>query len=422
MVQRFLTEKGLGSIERTYQKVGFPKFNIHTMVDDSASQKQLENLQTQKKARDEKLAAQAQQAMNQTTVQKEAHQRGKTAVIGRKIADGSETTQLEQITDEERSVIINGYVFDREVRKLRSGRKLLILKLTDYSSSITVKKFSKDDEEALQFDQLQVGDWLKIRGTIQEDNYAHELVMNAYDINPVVHENRQDQAEPAQKRVELHLHSNMSQMDATNSITDFVKQAHTWGQPALAITDHDNVQAFPDAFRAAEKYQVKMLYGMEANVVDDGEPIAYNDAHRSLRDATYVIFDTETTGLSAVYDRVIELSAVKMQGNQVIEKFEEFIDPKFHLSEQTTNLTSITDEMVAGSKSEAEVFRLFREFCGDAIIVGHNVTFDIGFMDTGYRRHDMEEIKNPIIDTLTLSRFLYPDFKSYRLNTLAKKI
>ncbi|KRM91393.1 PolC-type DNA polymerase III [Fructilactobacillus florum] len=421
MVQRFLTEKGLGSIERTYQKVGFPKFNIHTMVDDSASQKQLENLQTQKKARDEKLAAQAQQAMNQTTVQKEAHQRGKTAVIGRKIADGSETTQLEQITDEERSVIINGYVFDREVRKLRSGRKLLILKLTDYSSSITVKKFSKDDEEALQFDQLQVGDWLKIRGTIQEDNYAHELVMNAYDINPVVHENRQDQAEPAQKRVELHLHSNMSQMDATNSITDFVKQAHTWGQPALAITDHDNVQAFPDAFRAAEKYQVKMLYGMEANVVDDGEPIAYNDAHRSLRDATYVIFDTETTGLSAVYDRVIELSAVKMQGNQVIEKFEEFIDPKFHLSEQTTNLTSITDEMVAGSKSEAEVFRLFREFCGDAIIVGHNVTFDIGFMDTGYRRHDMEEIKNPIIDTLTLSRFLYPDFKSYRLNTLAKK-
>lgn len=156
-------------------------------------------------------------------------------------------------------------------------------------------------------------------------------------------------------------------------------------------------------------------------MVDDGVPITYNDKHVPLKDATYVVFDTETTGLSAIYNRVIELSAVKMQNSNVIDQFEEFIDPGFHLSERTTNLTSITDEMVHGSKSEEEVFKLFREFCGDAIVVGHNVTFDMGFMNTGYVRHGMPEMANPIIDTLTLARFLYPNLRGYRLNTLAKK-
>ncbi|USS85429.1 PolC-type DNA polymerase III [Fructilactobacillus myrtifloralis] len=417
----YMTNKALGPIEATYQRVGFPKFTINTMVDESASQAKIAELKAEKKERDEKLAQQARAAMEKSNAHKEATQHTGSQQIGRKIADSSEVTQMVDITEEERSVVINGYVFNKEVRSLRSGRQLLILEITDYSSSLTVKKFSKNDEEAAQFANLAAGSWLKVRGSIQEDNYSHELVMNAYDLMPVEHETRSDLAPADEKRVELHLHSNMSQMDATNSISDYVKRAKQWGQPALAVTDHDNVQAFPEAYQAGQQNDVKMIYGMEANVVDDGEPIGFNDQHVRLKDATYVVFDTETTGLSAIYDRVIELSAVKMQGNNVIAEFEEFIDPGFHLSEETTNLTSITDEMVAGSKSEAEVFQLFREFCGDAIIVGHNVTFDIGFMNTGYARHQMPEIANPIIDTLTLARFLYPNYKSYRLNTLAKK-
>jgi DNA polymerase-3 subunit alpha (Gram-positive type) len=246
-----------------------------------------------------------------------------------------------------------------------------------------------------------------------------DLTMNAYDIMEVDHADRQDTA--TDKRVELHLHTNMSTMDATNGISDLVGQAAKWGHPAVAVTDHAGLQAFPEAHAAGKKNGIKTLFGVEANLVDDGVPIGYNSEHRPLKGGKYVIFDVETTGLSAIYDKVIELSAVKMENGNVIDQFEEFIDPGFPLSETTINLTSITDEMVRGSMSEKEVFTKFREFYEDAIIGGHNVTFDIGFMNTGYLRHGMEEIKNPIIDTLTLARFLYPTLKGYRLNTLAKK-
>ncbi|USS88595.1 PolC-type DNA polymerase III [Fructilactobacillus hinvesii] len=421
VVKDFMTNNALGPIEETYQRVGFPAFTIHTFVDESASQAQIEELKAKKKERDEKLAQQARLAMQQSNAHKAGNKGKGNLQLGRKIADSLDVTQMVDIKEEERSVIINGYVFDKEVRKLNSGRDLLILKVTDYSSSIEVKAFSNSDEDKDIFESFQPGSWIRARGSVQEDRYSRDLTMIARDVMPVKHQERVDQAPADNKRVELHLHSNMSQMDATNSISDYVGRAKQWGQPAIAVTDHDNVQAFPEAYQAGQANDVKMIYGMEANVVDDGEPIAFNDQHVKLKDATYVVFDTETTGLSAIYDRVIELSAVKMQGNNVIDEFEEFIDPGFHLSEQTTALTSITDEMVAGSKSEAEVFQLFRDFCGDAIVVGHNVTFDVGFMNTGYQRHGMEPIQNPIIDTLTLARFLYPNYKSYRLNVLANK-
>ncbi|KRK58738.1 PolC-type DNA polymerase III [Fructilactobacillus fructivorans] len=420
IVKDFLDGKALGPIEATYQKIGFPKFSIHTMVDATSSQAKIDDLKKKKQQRDVELAQKAMKAM-QTSSNKGTKSNKHSKLIGKKIKDDVDVTKMVDITEEERSAVVSGYVFNKEIRSLRSGRQLMILKVTDYSSSIVVKKFSKNDDEEQEFAALDEGDWVKVRGSIQEDNYSHELTLNAYDINPIKHEEKEDTAPKDKKRVELHLHSNMSQMDATNSVSDYVSRAKKWGHPAIAITDHDDVQAFPDAYHAASDNDIKMIYGMEANVVDDGEPIAYNDKHTALKDATYVVFDVETTGLSAIYDKVIELSAVKMQNNNVIDQFEEFIDPGFPLSEQTTNLTSITNDMVAGSKSEEEVFKLFREFYGDAIIVGHNVTFDVGFMNTGYERHGMDKISNPIIDTLTLARFLYPNFKSYRLNTLAKK-
>ena len=426
VVQGFLTSTALGPIESTYKQYGFPEFSIHTIVDESDSQSMIKELKAKKEKSDAALAQKASQAILKQTEKRQKKAAngipdGGPVRIGKQINPDAEVTRLEQITQEERSVVVEGYIFDAEVRTLRSKRQLLIFKVTDYSSSITVKKFSKNESEEQLFSTIQKGLWVKVRGSIQEDTFMRDLTLNAYDVMEVSHPTRQDTAPADKKRAELHLHTNMSQMDATNNITDFVKQAAKWGQKAIAVTDHSGLQAFPDAYAAGKKNNVKILYGVEANLVDDGVPIGYNDKKVALKGATYVVFDTETTGLSAIYDKVIELSAVKMQDGNVIDQFEEFIDPGFHLSDVTTNLTSITDQMVHGSKSEKEVFSLFRDFYKDAIIVGHNVTFDIGFMDTGYARYDMPPITNPIIDTLTLARFLYPTLKSYRLNTLAKK-
>ena len=427
IVKKMLVEKLLDRIEHRYQELGFPQFRIHPFVDQSASQEKIKELKAKHEADDAALAAKAMAQIKKNNARAKTKQKQAAAPaegpaqLGRVINDKENVTQMKDIQGEERSVVVEGYVFNAEVRELRSGRQLLTFEITDYTSSFAVKKFSRNTEDEAQFANIKPGIWLKVRGPVQEDTWMHDLVINAYDINQVQHTDRQDQAPADDKRIELHAHTEMSQMDATNSITELAQRAHQWGQPALAVTDHGNVQAFPEAFKAANKFGIKMLYGMEANVVDDGIPLVYNENHDVLLDNTYVIFDVETTGLSAIYDKVIELSAVKMKDGNVLERFDEFIDPGFPLSEQTTQLTSITDEMVHGSKSEEEVFKMFKDFCDGCIIAGHNVSFDMGFMNTGYRRHGMKEITEPVIDTLPLARFLYPNLRGYRLNTLSKK-
>ena len=165
-----------------------------------------------------------------------------------------------------------------------------------------------------------------------------------------------------------------------------------------------------------------MIYGMEANIVDDGVPIAYNPAHRLLEEDTYVVFDVETTGLSAVYDTIIELAAVKIRGGEIIDKFEAFANPHHPLSATTIELTGITDDMVRDAPDVVDVVRDFKEWIGDDVLVAHNASFDMGFLNVAYKRLlKTEKAKNPVIDTLELARFLYPEFKNHRLNTLCKK-
>lgn len=430
IVKNMLVQKLLDKIEHRYQELGFPQFRIHPFVDQSASQEKIKELKAKHEADDAALAAKAMaQIKKNNAARAKAKQKQSAAPapadgpaqLGRAISDKENVIQMKDIQGEERSVVVEGYVFNAEVRELRSGRQLLTFEITDYTSSFAVKKFSRNTEDEAQFANIKPGIWLKVRGPVQEDTWMHDLVINAYDINQIQHTSRKDKAPADDKRIELHAHTEMSQMDATNSITELAQRAHEWGQPAIAVTDHGNVQAFPEAFKAANKFGIKMLYGLEANVVDDGIPLVYNENHDVLLDNTYVIFDVETTGLSAIYDKVIELSAVKMKDGEVLERFDEFIDPGFPLSEQTTQLTSITDEMVHGSKSEEEVFKMFKDFCDGCIIAGHNVSFDMGFMNTGYRRHKMTEITEPVIDTLPLARFLYPNLRGYRLNTLSKR-
>ncbi|WP_302117276.1 PolC-type DNA polymerase III [uncultured Limosilactobacillus sp.] len=427
LIKDLLAQKALDAIENSYQELGFPKFRIHPFVDQSASQAKIEELKAKHEKADAALAAKAAARIKKNEATKATKKSAPVAPadgpvqLGRLIDSKQNIVQMKDIEGEERSVVVEGYVFNAEIRELRSGRQLLTFEITDYTSSFAVKKFSRNSDEEAQFANIKAGMWLKVRGPVQEDTWMRDLVITAYDVNEVTHTERQDQAPKDEKRVELHTHTTMSQMDATNSITELATRAHKWGHPAIAVTDHGNVQAFPEAFSVAQKTGIKMIYGMEANVVDDGIPLVYNENHQLLAHQTYVIFDVETTGLSAIYDKVIELSAVKMQDGNVLERFDEFIDPGFPLSEQTTNLTSITTEMVQGSKTEEEVFKMFKDFCKGSIIAGHNVSFDMGFMNTGYERHQMERITEPVIDTLPLARFLYPDMRGYRLNTLSKK-
>lgn len=418
----FLKQQYLPLIEDNLVSYGFPKLRIDPEVDEEQQERVLKLFEERKQEQD----AAFQEKAAETMAQHEAKKKEKSEAafdgpiqMGRNIPADEAIMLMGNILEEERRVTIEGFIFDKEVRELRSKRKILILKMTDYTSSFVVKKFSNGEKDEKIFDAISEKSWIRVRGSVQEDTFMRDLVMNAQDIQEVKHPDRKDYSK--EKRVELHLHSNMSTMDATNSISDLVAQAGKWGHKAIAITDHAGAQAFPDAHAAGKKAGVKILYGVEANVVDDGVSIAYNDQHIALTDATYVVFDVETTYLSAVYNKIIELAAVKMHKGNVIDTFEEFIDPGHPLSETTINLTGITDEMVRGSKSEKEVLQLFEKFSEGTILVAHNAAFDIGFLNTSYVRHDIPETTNPVIDTLELARYLYPEFKRFGLGVLTKK-
>ena len=424
-----LQQQYLPRIEKRYEQFGFNKFHIIPRLDrkqEDANLQQLEDMQKEQEANFMQQAAEAiahhQQQKKQKNEKKQENENYAGPVaLGRSIPQDEPILPMGNILEEERRVTIQGYVFDKEIRELRSGRQLLILKITDYTSSFIVKKFSNGEQDEQVFAAINKGSWLKARGSIQEDTFMRDLVMNAQDLVEIGHEDRKDLAKEEEKRVELHLHSNMSTMDATNSVSDLVAQAGKWGHKAIAITDHGGAQAFPEAHQAGQKNGVKIIYGVEANIVDDGVEVAYNPQEVPLSDATYVVFDVETTGLSAVYDTIIELAAVKMHKGNVEASFEEFIDPGHPLSNTTVNLTGITDEMVKGSKTEAEVLQLFQEFSAGCILVAHNASFDMGFLNMSYKRNQISEAVNPVIDTLELARYLYPEFKRFGLGVLTKK-
>ncbi|MBS9338034.1 PolC-type DNA polymerase III [Fructobacillus sp. M2-14] len=415
-----LTPRVLTELAGVYETFGLSGLTFEAKVDD----KQAEALLAHYGVHQQTMQNDINQAIERAD--KAAPKKSKEGValrLGRAINPDAEITRLDQIDGEESRVVIEGYIFADEVRTLRSKRQLLTLKITDYSSSISAKKFSNNEQDEAVFEQLKSGCWIKARGNVQEDTYARELVLNIYDLQVIDHEDRQEPYEGEEKRIELHAHTNMTAMDAVTDFGQVAKLAKKWGAEALGVMDTGNVQGYPQAVAAGQKNDLKIIYGMEANVVSDGDPIAFNTTDQEVqdKDLTYVAFDLETTGLSAVSDRIIELSAVKMQMGNVIDKYSEYINPGFPLSEFTTNLTSITDAMVADAKPEQVVIDKFREWIKGSVLIGHNVTFDVDFLNATYARYDEGPIEEPVIDTLPLTRWLHPDFKSYRLGTLAKK-
>ncbi|WP_411335000.1 PolC-type DNA polymerase III [Metabacillus indicus] len=404
-------------LQDSFSQYGFPSLQFDTKT--TISKEEIAQFQEKKKLEDQEKVMLAITEMEKKDKEQDEAPQG-PLMIGYAIKNDEEIKQIDTIEDEERRITVQGYVFDAETRELRSGRTLSTFKITDYTNSILVKMFARDKEDAALLLTLKKGMWVKVRGSIQNDTFVRDLVMIANDINEIKPEVRQDTSE--EKRIELHLHSPMSQMDAVSSVGSLVGQAKKWGHPAIAITDHAVAQSFPEAYSAGKKNGIKILYGVEINLVDDGVPIAYNPQDRFLPEATYVVFDVETTGLSAVYDTIIELAAVKIRNGEIIDRFESFANPHHRLSATTIDLTGITDDMVANAPNVDEVLRRFKEWTGDDILVAHNASFDMGFLNVGYKKLlGTGKAANPVIDTLELGRFLYPEMKSHRLNTLAKK-
>lgn len=358
------------------------------------------------------------QAMAPESNQTKAKQK---LMVGTTIRD--EPTPIQSIVDEERRATIQGVVLNLDVKKLRNGNTLYQFIMTDYTDSLQIKMFARQKEDERALNQIANGQWLRARGKVEYDRFltTPELVMMANDLNEILPpEQRMDEAE--EKRVEFHLHTKMSTMDAITSITDYVKTAAQWGHEAIAITDHGGIQSFPEANAAAHKYDMKIIYGLEANVVNDAVPIVINAVDQPLDEATYVVFDVETTGLSVTHSKIIELAGVKMVQGEEVERFSTFIDPHERIPYNITKLTNITDDMVRGAPDIADELPKFIEFIGDAILVAHNARFDMGFLNYNCKQLGLPEVTNCVIDTLEWARFLYPTFRNHRLDTLADRL
>lgn len=335
-------------------------------------------------------------------------------VLGRKIKQDI-THNIEEIKDEEKSVVVKGMVFDIEEIQTKKGTLILILSITDKRNSITAKVFL-NEKKKLKGD-INEGEWVILRGQVQFDRYSKELTILPKDINKVDIQKKIDMAE--EKRIELHLHTKMSAMDSVVEIEKVIERAAEWGHKAIAITDHGVVQAFPEAYQAGKKYGIKIIYGLEAYLVDDGEPIIVNFPEGKINEASFTVFDLETTGLNNNRDEIIEIGAIKIEKGEIVGEFGSFIKPEGRIPAKITELTGIDDDMVKNAPGLKKVINNFLEFVNDSVLVAHNANFDYGFLRSAFKKLGIVEKDYPVLDTLALSRALFPDLKNHKLNTLA---
>ena len=419
----------LPNLSKQLELFGFPKFTCHLEKNEDLTKEEQEAFHSENQmivqaANDETLRAmeQLEQMAPPPPVEDKPvfDFQAKKAAAKPKL-DKAEITPMIEVNTEENRLVFEGVVFDVEHKVTRTGRVLINFKMTDYTSSFSMQKWVKNEEEAQKFDIIKKNSWLRVRGNVEVNNFTRDLTMNVQDVQEVVHYERKDLMPEGERRVEFHAHTNMSTMDALPEVEEIVGTAAKWGHKAVAITDHGNVQSFPHGYKAAKKAGIQLIYGMEANIVEDRVPIVYNEVEMDLSEATYVVFDVETTGLSAIYNDLIQVAASKMYKGNIIAEFDEFINPGHPLSAFTTELTGITDDHVKNAKPLVQVLKEFQEFCKDTVLVAHNASFDVGFMNANYERHGLPKITQPVIDTLEFARNLYPEYKRHGLGSLTKR-
>ncbi|AGB19021.1 PolC-type DNA polymerase III [Thermoanaerobacterium thermosaccharolyticum] len=339
----------------------------------------------------------------------------KKVLLGKEI--NSEVIKISEISQEGDDVTIQGEIFALELREIKS-KYLTTFDITDNTSSFSVKAFFSNEKYNAIKDKLKVGSCVKVRGTVIYDKYERDLIINAKDIEVAEKIMRIDNS--PEKRVELHVHTQMSSMDGVSSAESLIKRASEWGHKAIAITDHAVLQAYPEAQSAAKKYGVKVIYGVEGYLVNDGVPIVSGNASGTIDDS-FVVFDIETTGLSSINDSIIEIGAVKIKDCRIVDTFETFVNPQIHISNFITKLTGITDDMVKRYPPIDEVLPKFLEFIKGSTLVAHNANFDVTFIKTKAKNLGIE-VDNPVLDTLELSRHMYENLKNYKLDTVAQHL
>ena len=336
-----------------------------------------------------------------------------------------EPIALEQVITEMGEITVHGKIINFDTREIRNEKTIIMFAVTDFTDTIMVKMFARNDQLPEILGELKKGAFVKIKGITTIDKFDGELTIGSVtgikkigdftvsreDLSPI-------------KRVELHCHTKMSDMDGVSEVKDIVKRAHDWGHPAIAITDHGVAQAFPDANHYIETLDkddpFKVIYGVEGYIVDDLTEIAVNAGDQSLDD-TYIVFDIETTGFSSIRDSIIEIGAVKVQDGRIVDRFSTFVNPKRPIPFEITNLTSITDEMVMDSPGIETILPQFLEFVGDGVLVAHNAGFDVGFIEQNCRNLGLDD-HFIYVDTVALARVLLPTLSKYKLNIVAKAL
>lgn len=344
-----------------------------------------------------------------------------------------EVTNLKNIYGEVKNVIVEVYVFEKEVVR-REGKKgpifIANVKVSDKTESVLMKivKFDEAEFESIN-KKISEGKWYRIHGHMEQDSYLNQVILNARNIEMVPSKDVKVTDDAEVKRVELHTHTMMSTMDGLIDAKKLVKTCISLGHKAVAVTDHNAVQSYPDLFHVVsdynkgkeEKDKFKVIYGTELNVVNDDIDFIYNLKEFNLTNQEYVVFDTETTGFYVGKDQMIEIGAVKIKDGIILESFDEFIDPKRPLPKKIVELTSITDEMLAGSDDEAAVTKRFLDFVGDLPMVAHNANFDIGFINEACTKYNLGEFKNTVLDTMSMARMLHPEWPNHKLTTLVRR-
>ena len=342
----------------------------------------------------------------------------------------SKPMNISDITFEMDDVTIEAKLFGKDLfESSKSAFKIITLKLYDGTDSIYCKIFCRDTSDFNNYNErLKEGNYYKIKGYSKNDKYSGEVVLNARNIvvSDKKDEQRMDKAN--EKRVELHAHTKMSQMDGVVEAKKLVQTAYDWGHKAIAITDHNSIQAFPEVFNLVNKLnegkkdKFKVLYGAELTLIDDTVDIVIRSTKANLLDTTYVVFDFETTGFNAGgEDSIIEVGAVKICNGEIIDKFSELINPGKKLVQKITDITNITNDMLKGKDNEETVIKRFKEWYGDLPLVAHNAKFDMSFLTMAHEKYNLGEINNTIIDTLELSRTLDNNFARHSLSALVKR-
>ena len=327
---------------------------------------------------------------------------------------------MKEVTLDSGSVIISGDVFRIDNKEFRGGMCRMNFDITDYTSSLRVSRYMTSEEAKALLPQICEGMTLTVQGNATIDRFSNDLFVEAKNIVEAERKKRQDTAE--EKRVELHLHTRFSTMDALTEIKDAVAQAAAWGHKAIAVTDHGIAQAFPDASNAGKKYGVKILYGVEAYYINDvDDRICVHGTADMPLDGEFVAFDIETTGLKSEKDAITEIGAVICRNGKVCESFNTFVNPEMHIPADITQLTGIKDSDVETAPHLKEALEAFLRFAGDRPLVAHNADFDMGFIMHGCEKLGMS-CNNTYIDTLVMAQNLIPELKRFKLDIVANHL